>query len=155
MYGTIMMVWAFEQIYDFIMLTFYTAQLFQSFERTYSMMQTYQYMTKARFNEETYQVMALIKKPANFKAILFSMDKTLKGEKEKEWQGIAASLSSLMKTQKNENHDKEVAAKKNRQQMKEMEAESVATLQEVHDENVRIQRGLGQIFIQLKGIGAR
>lgn len=118
-------------------------------------MQTYQYMTKARFNEETYQVIALIKKQPNFKAILLSIDKTLKKEKEDEWQGVSASLSSLMKRQNNDSHDKEVAAKNKRTKMCEVEAECNASLQEIHDENVEIQKGLGGVFNQLKTIGAR
>lgn len=96
MFATIMLVWAFEQIYYFIMLTFYSAQVFQSFERIFGLMHTYQYMTKARFNEETYQVIALFRKQYSFKAILLSIDKTLRKEKEDEWQGIASSLASLM-----------------------------------------------------------
>jgi len=39
--------------------------------------------------------------------------------------------------------------------MHQTEAECNASLQEVHDENVRIQRGLGAVFNQLKTIGAR
>jgi len=103
-------------------------------------------MTKARFNEETYQVIALFKKQSTFKAILLSIDKTLKKEKEDEWQGISASLSSLMLRQKNDSHDKEVAAKKVRTDMYNVEAECNASLQEIHDENVRIQKGLGAVF---------
>lgn len=80
MFATIMLVWAFEQIYYFIMLTFYSAQVFQSFERIFGLMPTYQYMTKARFNEETYQVIALFRKQYSFKAILLSIDKTLRKE---------------------------------------------------------------------------
>jgi len=67
------------------MITFYSAQVFQSFERIYANMHTYQYMTKARFNEETYQVIALFRNQSAFKAILLSIDKTLKKEKEDEW----------------------------------------------------------------------
>jgi phosphopantetheine adenylyltransferase len=57
--------------------------------------------TKAKFNEENFQIMNLIRAQPTFKAVFFQVDKDLKKNRMKRYEGTAAAVEKHMEEAEN------------------------------------------------------
>ena len=70
-----------------MMLTSFISSTSLAYERHLKQLNLYKYQIKARLNLENFQVINMFKKQTNFKILFISIDKQVRINESKQWQG--------------------------------------------------------------------
>jgi len=128
----------------------FLAQLFQAYEELYPKMEMLSYRSKARFNMENYQVLDVFFKQKEFKAIAFAVDKDLRKQRERKYEGMVKTQQKFFNQQENLRSDERKENTARHQALDDAQERTLDTIDDCLRDGLVLRQQIAAITASLK-----